>query len=304
MAWAKSRRLLFYALFIAIPVVHYLVFYIYINFNSILMSLRVYVIEDGALVYKFAGADNFRQAFQVLRESGRKIGISLLFLAIQLFVNTPLALVFSYYLYKKRPGTEFFKVMLFMPQLLSVVVFGFLYQYLTGHVYIAFMDKLFHKEAKNLLSEISTQLGMMILFNILMSFGVNVLTYTGTMSGINQSLIESAQLDGCTPVKEFLHIVVPMTWPTIATLAVVSFAKMFTEQYNVFTVLGRTPGRADNVGYFLYTQALDSDVRWNGSPNHYAYPVLSAIGLVLTAIVLPLTLGLRKALDTYGPRVD
>ena len=302
MAWAKSRKLLFYCLFIAVPVIHYLVFYVYINFNSILMSFRTYGIRDGALTYWFAGGRNFKQAFTVLGGSWSRIFTSLLFLAIQLFVCTPLALVFSYYLYKKRPGTEFFKVMLFMPQLLSAVVFGTLYRYLAGDVYIALMNKLFHKEASNLLNELKTQLGAMILFNIAMSFGVNVLTYTGTMSGINQSLIESAQLDGCTPFKEFIHIVVPMTWPTIVTLAIVSFAKMFTEQYHVFTVLGRSPGRAENIGYFLYTEALDSDLQAVG--RHYAYPVLSAIGLILTMIVLPLTLGLRKVLNTYGPRVD
>ena len=40
----NKNEKLFYALFIAIPVIHFLVFYVYINFNSILPTLSNFIV--------------------------------------------------------------------------------------------------------------------------------------------------------------------------------------------------------------------------------------------------------------------
>lgn len=56
-------------------------------------------------------------------------------------------------------------------------------------------------------------------------------------------------------------------------------------EYNVYTV-----------GYFLYRQI--SDVNTGISE----YPYLSAFGLVLTLISVPLTLLVKKGLEAVGPK--
>lgn len=299
----KVKRALFYTAFIAFPILHYLVFYVFINFNSFLMAFRTYTLDPlKGMIYEFAGWKNFGDAWQLLVKSGDRIWMSVLFLAISLFFSTPLALLFSYYIYKKRFMSGLFRVMLFLPQILSGVILGLLYRYMCNQVAGWFADKWFHTPAKDLLTDPSSQVWMVIFFNVLMSFGVNVLTYSGTMSGINQSLIESAQLDGCNPLQEFLHIVIPMIWPTVATLAVVGFSRIFTEQWQVLTLLSLYPGKADNMGYYLYVQAMNGD--FISSQTTLAYGTLSALGLILTAFILPTTMALRWALDKYGPKAD
>ena len=49
----NKREKLFYALFIAIPVIHFLVFYVYINFNSILLTLVSNKVTDSWLALEF-----------------------------------------------------------------------------------------------------------------------------------------------------------------------------------------------------------------------------------------------------------
>ena len=99
----KVKRALFYAVFISFPVLHYLVFYVFINFNSFLMAFRTYTLDPlKGMIYEFAGWKNFGDAWQLLVKSGDRIWMSVLFLAISLFFSTPLALLFSYYIYKKR----------------------------------------------------------------------------------------------------------------------------------------------------------------------------------------------------------
>lgn len=306
MTQGRRKKLGFYLLLIAFPVLHYLVFYVYINFNSFILAFREYYVDDATkmLTYKGVWFSNFKAGWEVLAQNSPMILNSLMMLAVQLFVTTPLALLFSFYIYKKRKGTEFFRVMLFLPSVLSAVVFGLLYQYIADDVFGWVQTKVFGaKEATLFLTDTKTRVWAVILFNILIGFGISVLTYSGTMSGINVSLIESAELDGCSPLNEFLHIVVPMIWPTVVTLMIVSFSRVFTEQWQVLTLLKRNPLNAENLGYFLYTRALDGDFTVSQS-NHLSYPVLSAIGLILTAIVLPLTLLMRWALNKFGPKAD
>ena len=64
----KNRnKLIFYSIFISIPILHFLIFYLYVNFNSIILAFRGYEIDFmGEISSKFAQFDNFKQAWSVL----------------------------------------------------------------------------------------------------------------------------------------------------------------------------------------------------------------------------------------------
>ena len=301
----NKKEILFYSLFIAIPVVHFLVFYVYINFNSILLAFQTHNLTDGGYVVDFAGFENFKTAWANSfggTEGWIHIKNSLTLLSVMLFVVTPLALLFSYYMYKKAFLSGFYKVILFMPQLLSGVVLGVLFKHIVTTVYI---DVMGGGTTQGLLTNVDTKFGTVLFFNVMMGFGVNVLTYTSTMSGVNESLIESAQLDGANAVQEFWYIVLPLIYPTVTTLMIVEFSHVFTNQYHLYTLFGTAGNEVSSVGYFLYVQAQSSALAASEiSGNYLSYSVLSAMGLILTAIVLPTTLIIRRLLEKYGPSAD
>jgi len=86
-----------------------------------------------------------------------------------------------------------------------------------------------------------------------------------------------------------------MIWPTFATFVVVGFAGLFTNQANLYNFYGNNAEYSlYTFGYYLYVAIRTSSIS--------EYPYLSALGLVLTAVALPLTLGLRKAMDRLGPK--
>lgn len=299
----KTEKL-FYALFIAIPVIHFLVFYVYINFNSILLAFQEYTLGESGYEISFVELENFKAAFKhgFGAEGWIRIKNSLLLFIVTLSVGTPLAILFSYYLFKKAFLSGFFKVILFMPQLLSGVVLGILFKQITSTVYI---DLFGDSTTTGLLTNTETKFGTLLVFNLIMCFGVNVLTYTSTMSGVNESLIESAQLDGATAVQELWYIVLPMIYPTVTTLFIVSFSHLFTEQFHLYTLFGAAANEVGTVGYFLYVQAQSSALSASEVSGIYlSYPVLSAMGLIFTAIILPTTLIIRRLLEKYGPSAD
>ncbi len=297
-----DKKLLFYSICISIPVLHFLIFYVYINFNSFLLAFRQYEFTSQGISYTSAHFKNFAAAWKNLTTYDTRIWNSLLYLVINFGVSTPIILLMSFYIYKSRLFSGFFKVMLFMPQILSAVVFGLIYKCLTNDVYLA----LFPNAENNLLLDLNKAKLAVIMFNLVMNLGVNMLMYTSAMSGVNKSLVESAQIDGCTAMKEFRYIMLPMIYPTILTLGIVTLARLFTDQYNLYTLYQTmAPSNVPSIGYFLYLQANQpADNALIGQANYLSYPVLSAYGIILMAIILPITLGLRYLLNKYGPSAD
>lgn len=301
----KTKRLLFYIAVVAVPIAQFCLFYLYVNFNSVVVAFRRYVIpENGGLGYEiqFAAFENFKKAFETLFSSGKMILNSLKMIACELFIGLPLALVFSFYIYKKFFMAKAFKVMLFMPQIISSIIFVTLFKYMADDVYKA----VFHAETGllELNSPVSVRMATVLFYNVWISFGVNVMMFTGTMSGIDESIVEAASLDGANLFQEFWYVTLPMIWSTFTTFVVISLTSLFTHQLNLFAFFSISAGELSSFGYFLFIKSLDpNNLRYNPMTDNVTYSVLSALGIILTVITLPIVLGSRKLMEKLGPSV-
>ena len=302
----NKRKALFSLIMLAIPILHFLVFYLYINLSSFSLAFKKYEIVEGTgLVSSFAKFDNFKDAFNLLFSASGwgKIKNSLIFESVNLFLVTPLTLIFAFYIYKKAFMGKFFKVMLFMPYILSEIIVATLYKYMTNNIIPYIMQSWFGVEIPQLLADAKTQMATAIVFNIIMWFGINSLIYSSAMEDVNISMSEAAQLDGANVAQEFIYVTVPTIFPTIVTLFIVALAAVFTDQFRMLSLFYYLPGGLDNMGFYLYMQASRADVIPNGTAD-LTYGALSAMGLLLSFIVIPVTLVTRHLLNKYGPRAD
>lgn len=302
----NKRKALFSLIMLAIPILHFLVFYLYINLSSFSLAFKKYEIVEGTgLVSSFAKFDNFKDAFNLLFSASGwgKIKNSLIFESVNLFLVTPLTLIFAFYIYKKAFMGKFFKVMLFMPYILSEIIVATLYKYMTNNIIPYIMQSWFGVEIPQLLADAKTQKATAIVFNIIMWFGINSLIYSSAMEDVNISMSEAAQLDGANVAQEFIYVTVPTIFPTIVTLFIVALAAVFTDQFRMLSLFYYLPGGLDNMGFYLYMQASRADVIPNGAAD-LTYGALSAMGLLLSFIVIPVTLVTRHLLNKYGPRAD
>lgn len=307
----NKRRAIFSLLMLAVPIAHFLVFYLYINLSSFALAFKKYEIITGVgMVTSFAELDNFKNALgQLFSVNGwNMIKHSLIFEAVNLFFVTPLTLVFSFYIYKKYAMSKFFKVMLFMPYILSEIIVATLYRCMMNDVFPQIMKDWFHvaDPTKYQLLDGSTQMGATIVFNIMMWFGINSLIYSSSMEDVNISMSEAAQLDGANVAQEFIYVTIPTIFPTIVTLFTVALAAMFTDQFRLFSLFKFSEvDRIENIGHFLYMEASRVGKTENGqSPTNNTYGSLSAMGLLLSFVVIPVTLVTRHLLNKYGPRAD
>lgn len=182
-----------------------------------------------------------------------------------------------------------FRVFLFLPVIVSSLALVIVYRYFCEIAIPSICDIVFYKQIEGLLTNYDTQLGAIIVFNVFAGFGIQILMYSSAMSGIPDSVVEAAKIDGITPLREFFSITLPLIYPTVVTFFVVTVAGIFTNQMHVFSFFGdKAEYNVYTVGYFLYRQI--SDVNTGISE----YPYLSAFGLVLTLISVPLTLLVKK----------
>ncbi len=293
----RKKDLIFYVLMMLFPIAQFSIMYIGVNFNSFLLSFKNIDI-DGNYTWTFS---NISDAFNLLRtspllRSAAKNSLSSYLLLT--FIGTPLGLVFSFYIYKKLPLSGAFRVILFLPSIISAIVMVTIFQFFVERAIPAFWQKAFNVKIKGLIENQASRYATIIFYNIWVGFGTGVLMYSNAMSGIPQEIVESAHLDGATGINEFWRITLPMVYPTLSTFLITGVAGLFTNQINLYSFYGGSaPESVQTYGYYLFT-------RTQLAKSESEYPLLSAMGLLFTMVIVPLTFGVKWMLEKFGPKED
>lgn len=299
---SDKKNIIFICLVAAVPVVQFLIFYVYVNINSIIMAFQRYEIDNVTNLGHYVGNGfaNFKRAFfELTRDENMLIALknSCIYYLVSVLVGITVSLVFSYYIYKKKPCASFFKVMLFLPSILSAIVLIIMFKYFANFAIPELMKKLFGVKIGSLLNTEKTAFGTVLFYNIWFGFGSSVLIYLGTMNGISDSLVEAAELDGANAFQEFCHVTFPSVYPTVSTFVITNLAAFFTADMGLYSFFSYGAAyRVQTIGYYLLKETR--------AASFAEYPYLSALGLIFTAITIPLTIILRRALEKLGPSVD
>lgn len=296
---AAKGDMLFYVLMMAWPILQFCVFYIAVKFNSILYSFQRYDKLSRTFTWTL---DYVKSALKMMTTSPALVEtmkMTLLFFLLFTGINTPLGLLFSYYISKKQFASGFFRVFLFLPSIICSVIMVLIYGNFVDVALPEIMRVLTGKTVGGLMSTKSTRFFAVMFYNLLVGFGVNVLMYSNAMSAISEEVVEAAHLDGATGLKEFWFITLPSIYPTLVTFLITALAGMFLNQYNLYSFFGSGEHFGlQTYGLYFYVQTLAAD----GSRAEYSQ--ISAIGLWLTFIALPLTYGVKFLLEKLGPSED
>lgn len=307
----ERSRLIFYVALFALPLLQFLVFYVFVNFNSIIISFQKFIPNEGELGYQtiFVGFDNFKVAFERLfsPSTGEMIIYSLIYYLCSLLIVTPLALLFSFYIAKNYRLGGFFRVILYLPSVLSGIVLAIIFNCVCRDVYPYLYEKFTGVKIDQNLLEVFGKNGeftILVFYNMFLAFGTNTMLYTGAMTDINPSLIEASKLDGAGPVHQFFHVYVPMIWPTLVTFIVTGLAGLFIEQMSLYSLFGggaSTQALFETFGYFFYRQSTASNMYIQEGVHVMSYPELSALGILVTIFIIPVVMVVRKLLQKFGP---
>lgn len=296
--WWQDRNLMFYSILMAFPVIQFLVFYVGVNMNSILMAFQRIDVKNDAVTWTLS---TIKTAFQSMTGSPELISVlvvSVISWLLLTVIGTSLGLFFSYYIYKKLPLSGAFRVILFLPSIMSAIVMATIFQFFVERAIPAIAMQFFDMKMMGLLENPETRFTSIMVYNILMGFGANVLMYTNSMSGVSQEMVEASELDGATTFQEFWYVTMPSIYPTLTMFMITGVALIFTNQLNLFSFYGvNAPGAVQTYGYYFYakTQSAQSIAE---------YPILSAMGILMTVVAVPLTMFVKWAMEKHGPSED
>ena len=290
-------ELIFYISIIALPLLQVLIFYFYVNFNSITMSFKTYDTLKDQFVWDSNGV-NFTRFWTELTKTSiiwDALKNSFVVWFYTSVLGTFLAVLFSYYIYKKWIFGKVFKFFLFLPSVLPSILLVIVFKFFANEAIPGYMYEFFGENVNPLLRPGGNMLMPTILFyNVWICFGSQLLIYTGAMDQIPPEIIEAGKVDGVTPMVEFFSIVVPMILPTISTFVVANIATLFTNQANLYAFFGDS-NNVDysnfTIGYYLF------DLVNKAGNGKSMYTYASTLGVICTFIAFPLTLLARRLLN-------
>ena len=283
---------LFFWLLVTLPLIQFAVFYVGVNFNSVLLAFKKYNAVDDT--YKFVWLDNFASVWKdvsggtLLIMLGNSVSVWLLTTVL----GTIIAVIFSYYIFKKRLASKVFKFALFLPTVLPAVLLTTVFMFFAEVAWPPVSKFVTGKESALLYSD-STRMAAVMSYTLFIGLGTQVLLYSGAMEQIDPSVLEAVKIDGATPIVEFVRIVIPQMLGTISTFIIAGIATIFTNQAHIYEFYGVSvsDARFSTIGYYLFRL-----VNLPGLGSYY-YPYAATLGLCCTLVALPLTLLIKKGLD-------
>lgn len=152
---------------------------------------------------------------------------------------------------------------------------------------------------EGLLATSETATATIMVFCLLTGFTTNVLLFQSAMSRIPVEVLESAALDGCGSVREFFQIILPLIFPSIASVLTLTCTGILSASGPILLF---TNGFYDTttISFWIF-----SKVYGGGQAGGVAgsYNLVSCVGLCFTAVSVPIILGVRKLLSSF-PEVE
>ena len=292
----KANKRIFIFLMMLIPILNFIIFWIGVNFSSILLAFKG--LKNGAEYWTFNNFKIIFDEFFVYTDSNMPLFFknTMIFFCIGAFIITPISLLLTFFLYKRIMGYKFFRVMFFLPSILSAVVVSSLYKYILGASGpIVAIYKMMNgvDYAPAFLAESEYALKCLIIYSLWTGIAGNFILYSGAMNRIPIEIIESGRLEGINSFTELTKIVIPMIWPTLSTTLIFTVVGIFTASGNILLL---TDGVVSTytLSYWIFDQVK----------RFQSYYVPSALGLVFTLIGFPIVLITRHFLNKVYADVE
>ena len=285
----------------AIPTILFCMLYVYVNFNSVMLAFKHVSNDD--FEYTWAGFYNFKAFIDKLAYDPSleyAIGNSIVIYLVNMLITTPIQILIAFFIYKRIYGTEVFKIVLFLPQVIASVIWVMLFRYFCDYGMPEVMKSLGQESIFLLDKDAPIGFAMMLFYTSWIGLGGAMLVYCGTMSRIPDSVIEAGKLDGMTIMQEFVYLIIPLVYPILSVALVTSVPSIFTNQLSMYIFFKETAGpRLYTIGYYLFIQIIGSS-----TASVSQYPFAAAGGILITLVVAPFTFGMRWLVAKLDPEVS
>ena len=214
----------------------------------------------------FVGFNNFVLLMQDMNFI-RALQNTILIIAVVTVITMAVAILFASILVREKiKGQNFFRVIFYIPNILSVVVISSIFSAIydpseNGMINSVLM--LFKPESwetVKFLGDQSIVIYAIIGTMIWQAIGYYMVMYMASMSSIPEHLYEASALDGAGKIKQFFSITLPLIWDNIRTTLTFFIISTINLSFLFVKVMtsGGPDGASETVLSYLYKQAYNN----------------------------------------------
>jgi raffinose/stachyose/melibiose transport system permease protein len=149
---------------------------------------------------------------------------NMIFMAVALFIMTPLSLFIAIILDSEIPGASFFRALLFLPVIIPTIVVGLVWTrifssqsgLLNQGLEAIGLESLQH----DWLGDPNTALGAVLVVWVWRHLGYGVVMFSAALLSIPNDLKDAAVLDGATPSQTVMQVIVPLVRPVVLIVGI------------------------------------------------------------------------------------
>ncbi len=153
----------------------------------------------------------------------------------------------------KLHGKQFFKVVIYLPNLIMASAFAMLFFTLfstNGPMNSILMSMGLTDHAIDFLGSVFGTRSLVGLMNFLMWFGNTTIMLMAAIMGISPDIFEASELDGCNSTQRFFHITLPLIRPILAYTLITSIIGGL-QMFDVPQILTNGQGNPDRTSMTL-----------------------------------------------------
>lgn len=252
-----------------------------IVFTALPMLAAVYIsMTDWDIVGNahFIGLQNYVKLFQE-ENFIRSLWVTVRYAIIAVPLTIATSLTIAVLLSKNYKGTGIFRVIYYMPAIVSGVAVAIVFKWILDPNYglLNGILRFFHIQGPDWLYDPNWVLPSYLIMAI-WGAGGGLLTYLAALKDIPEDLYGAAMIDGANTFQKVRYITVPLMTPVIfynLVLGIIGAFRKFTDAY----VLGGAGKEGNFYMVYLYEEAF----------SHYRMGYATALAWVLFAIILLLT---------------
>lgn len=274
----KTREAIAAYLFLAPFMIFFTVFVVRAVVVAVQMSFFEWHIMRPAR--PFVGLQNYNE---LLNDSVWWIALqnTIGFTIMTVIGTTIVALVAALAVTRPIRGQGFFRVLLYMPALLSVGAVGLIWVWLLNNQFgvVNYFLSFLGIRPVNWLGDPNLVLPALSLTTIWWGFGFPMLIFIAGLQSIPDNLYEAARIDGANSRQIFFNITLPLLRPTILFITVTGIISHFQVYGQPFIMTAGGPGRASyTVIFYLY------QVAWTSFRMGYGAAVAVAVAVIMAAL--------------------
>jgi raffinose/stachyose/melibiose transport system permease protein len=168
---------------------------------------------------KFIGFENYMKAFSINKEFLNALWFTVRFTVISVITINIFAFLLALLLTREVKGTNIFRTVFFMPNLIGGIVLGYIWQLIINGV-------LYQFEVTLTFSEKYGFWGLVVLMNWQL-IGYMMIIYIAGIQNVPMDLIEAARMDGATKVQILRRVTIPMVMPSITICLFLTLSNSF-----------------------------------------------------------------------------